>query len=57
MSDHEGDSGAVRPQLRAPGIPLPPEDVKEKRRGKILAAGWAICYLFGTDEQGEYLDY
>jgi hypothetical protein len=39
------------------GIALPPENVKERRRGKILAAGWAIWYLFGTDERGEYLDY
>ncbi len=39
------------------GIALPPEDVKERWRGTILAAGWAIWYLFGTDEGGEYLDY
>lgn len=39
------------------GIALPPEDVKGRRRGKILAAGWAIWYLSGTDEHGEYLDY
>ncbi len=39
------------------GISLPPEDVRERRRGKILAAGWAIWYLFGSDEGGGYLDY
>lgn len=38
-------------------ISLPPEDVEERRRGKILAAGWAIWYLFGSDERGGYLDY
>ena len=26
-------------------------------RGKIVQAGWAIWYLFGSDENGEYLDY
>ncbi len=39
------------------GIALPPEDVGERRRGRILAAGWAIWYLFGSDGRGEYLDY
>ena len=39
------------------GISLPPEDVGKRRRGKILAAGWAIWYLFGSDERGGYLDY
>ncbi len=39
------------------GITLPPEDVRERRRGKILAAGWVIWYLFGSDERGEYLDF
>ena len=38
-------------------IVLPPEDVGERQRGKILAAGWAIWYLFGSDGRGEYLDY
>ena len=28
-----------------------------RRRGKIVEAGWAIWYLFGLDEKGEYLDY
>ena len=39
------------------GIALPPEHVRERRRGKIVASGWAIWYLFGEDERGEYLDY
>jgi hypothetical protein len=39
------------------GLALPPEDVKERRRGKIVGGGWAIWYLFGEDERGEYLDY
>lgn len=39
------------------GIALPTEDVKERRRGKIVGGGWAIWYLFGSDERGGYLDY
>jgi hypothetical protein len=39
------------------GIALPPEDVTDRRRGKIVASGWAIWYLFGEDERGGYLDY
>lgn len=38
-------------------IRLPPENVATRRRGKIVEAGWAIWYLFGSDEKGEYLDY
>ena len=38
-------------------IYLPPDDVANRRRGKIVKAGWAIWYLFGSDEKGEYLDY
>lgn len=38
-------------------IVLPPEDVAQRKRGKILIGGWAIWYLFGADEKGEYLDY
>ncbi len=38
-------------------IRLPEEDVTNRRRGKIIEAGWAIWYLFGSDERGEYLDY
>jgi hypothetical protein len=38
-------------------ICLPEEDVVNRRRGKIVKAGWAIWYLFGSDEKGEYLDY
>jgi hypothetical protein len=26
------------------------------RRGQINAEGWAIWYLFGNDDRGEYLD-
>lgn len=37
-------------------IQLPPEDIALRRRGRILQAGWTIWYLFGADEQGEYLD-
>lgn len=38
-------------------LSLPDEDVTERQRGKICEAGWAIWYLFGRDERGEYLDY
>jgi hypothetical protein len=38
-------------------IQLPREDVEQRRRGYIAKAGWAIWYLFGSDERGEYLDY
>lgn len=38
-------------------IRLSPKDVTDRRRGKIVEAGWAIWYLFGSDERGEYLDY
>ncbi len=38
-------------------IELPEEDVRQRRRGKIVEQGWAIWYLFGSDERGEYLDY
>lgn len=38
-------------------IRLPPDAVEQRRRGKIIQGGWAIWYLFGSDETGEYLDY
>lgn len=38
-------------------IELPPEDIEQRRRGKIFKGGWAIWYLFGSDKRGEYLDY
>ncbi|MGH9428326.1 MAG: hypothetical protein ACRD2L_18735, partial [Terriglobia bacterium] len=38
-------------------IRLPPENVAQRSRGKIVRAGWAIWYLFGSDEKGEYVDY
>ena len=38
-------------------IRLPPEDIANRRLGKIVQAGWAIWYLFGSNEHGEYLDY
>lgn len=38
-------------------IELPREAVENRRRGKIVEAGWTIWYLFGSDEDGEYLDY
>ena len=38
-------------------IRLPPEDVVNRRRGRIDQEGWTIWYLFGGDDRGEYLDY
>ena len=38
-------------------IRLPEEAVRSRERGKINQAGWSIWYLFGSDEQGDYLDY
>jgi hypothetical protein len=37
------------------GISLPPDDIAQRRPGKIIKAGWAIWYLFGSDESGDYL--
>ena len=38
-------------------ICLPPNALEKRHRGKIVQAGWLIWYLFGCDEEGEYLDY
>ncbi len=38
-------------------IRLSPEDIELRRRGKIVQKGWAIWYLFGSDERGEFLDF
>jgi hypothetical protein len=38
-------------------IRLPARDLKARRPGRIFKVGWAIAYVFGRDEQGEYLDY
>lgn len=39
------------------GIDLPDDAVIPNARGKIVHNGWCIWFLFGIDEQGEYLDY
>lgn len=39
------------------GIHLPDDDLELKSQGKIVRSGWAIWYLFGSDQAGEYLDY
>ena len=39
------------------GIKLPREAVKQRSSGKIVQHGWAIWFLFGSDEKGEYLDF
>ncbi len=38
-------------------ITLPADSIKSRQRGEIRAEGWTIRYLFGEDENGEYLDY
>lgn len=38
-------------------ISLSREQIAQRGRGKINKAGWAIWYLFGSDEKGEFLDY
>ncbi|MFH2051051.1 MAG: hypothetical protein ABIK96_01160 [bacterium] len=38
-------------------IHLPEDAVAIRRPGRILQGGWAIWYLFGKDDRGEYLDY
>ena len=38
-------------------IVLPPDDIINKRSGKICKRGWIIRYLFGSNQNGEYLDY
>lgn len=43
--------------FKAWDIVLPPEDIAQRRRGKIVRAGWAIWYLFDTDAKGDYLDF
>lgn len=38
-------------------ITLPEESIRLRQRGQICKEGWAIWYLFGKNDQGEYLDY
>ncbi len=38
-------------------IKLPDEAVAHRRRGYIGQAGWAIWYLFDSNDRGEYLDF
>lgn len=38
-------------------IRLPVDALREQHRGQIVAAGWAIWVLLGSDENGAYLDY
>ena len=38
------------------GIVLPGDAVSQRARGRIIKAGWCIWFLFGIDDQGEYLD-
>ena len=36
---------------------MPPEALTTRQPGRLSASGWTIHYLFGTDEQGDYLDF
>ena len=38
-------------------IELPREAVANRQRGKLVEAGWTIWFLFGADDDGEFLDY
>jgi hypothetical protein len=69
MGEERGELGAAGP----PGLPgiceyfreyfahwgivLPEADVMGRRPGEILHHGWRIQYLFGQDDEGEYLDF
>ena len=57
MSDLPKIESHFNQRFRHWDIRLPPADLAQRRRGKLVAAGWVIWYLFGADEQGEYLDY
>lgn len=39
------------------GIYLPLDILKNRQRGRIVSSRCAVWYLFGADEQGEFLDY
>jgi hypothetical protein len=39
------------------GITLPDEDVAARRRGTIIHQGWTIDYVFGSNADGEHVDY
>lgn len=59
--DHGSVPGDVASQFRNHfhhwKIRLPAEDLEARRPGRIHKGGWAIWYLFGRDERGEYVDY
>ena len=38
-------------------IRLPEEAVRSRQRGEIRSHGWHIQYLFGEDDQGEFMDF
>ena len=38
-------------------ISLLRDDSYNRQCGKLVKSGWVICYLFGKDDAGEYLDY
>lgn len=56
MSDLPNIESCFNDRFATWKIRLPPEDIALRRRGRLLQAGWTIWYLFGADDQGEYLD-
>ncbi len=57
MSDLSTIERHFNDQFRRYGIHLPPADLALRRRGRLDQAGWTIWYLFGRDDQGDYLDF
>lgn len=38
-------------------ITLPPGTVEKAQPGYLFEGGWFICYVFGEDQHGKYMDY
>ena len=38
-------------------INIPNINIAKRRNGRIRKEGWTICYCFGSDQNGEYIDY
>ena len=56
MSDLPSIESQFNNRFASSGIRLPPEDIAQRRRGRLHQAGWTLWYLFGVDDRGEYLD-
>ena len=57
MSEMNEIEAKFNAYFKAWDIVLPPEDIAQRRRGRIFQRGWTIWYLFDADEKGEYLDF